>query len=105
MAPDGNIYWPAAKACADLTACSIDIDGIKYSTERTFIHEMGHIMQHQNGINVAAKALPLQIGRIFGKDPYLSRSQYHQIHSPENLNVEAQADWYAHNYCVRTGRC
>jgi RHS repeat-associated protein len=105
MAPDGNIYWPAAKACADLTTCSITIDNIQYSTERTFIHEMGHVMQYQNGINVAARALPLQIGRVFGKDPYLSRSQYYQIQSPANLNVEAQADCYSHDYCVRTGRC
>ena len=109
MAPDGNIYWPAAKDCADLTACIVTSKaGYKYSTHRTFIHEMGHVMQHQQGINVALHALPLHIARGISLglyDPYMDRSQFDRTPSPSGLNVEAQADWYMHSYCEKTGKC
>jgi hypothetical protein len=109
MAPDGNIYWPAAKGCADLTACTLTTkDGYQYQALPTFIHEMGHVMQHQQGINVVLRALPHQLLHMatFGKyDPYMSRQQFYQTPTPLGLNVEAQADWYMHSFCTRTGGC
>jgi hypothetical protein len=109
MAPDGNIYWPAAAHCQDLTQCTITYPGgYERTTLDIFIHEMGHVMQHQQGVNVVLRALPHHVwsGVTFGRyNPYMSRSQFLQTPSPQGLNVEAQADWYMHRYCDRTGNC
>jgi len=109
MAPDGNIYWPAASSCSDLTSCTITrADGYQYSTRATFVHEMGHVMQHQQGINVMLSALPHQALRgvtFGGYDPYLDYREFEQISSPSGLNVEAEADWYMYDYCDRTRSC
>jgi len=108
MAPDGNIYWPGAAACTDLTVCSITVDGGNDSTLPTFIHEMAHVMQFQNGINVIGEALPIQVGRMLTgrmNTWYLSPSAFLSTPSPSGINVEAQADWYRHNYCATSQRC
>ncbi|MBW9332388.1 hypothetical protein FEE59_02570, partial [Herbaspirillum sp. RU 5E] len=91
MTPDGNIYFPLAAGCEDLTRCA---NGYY---KDVFVHEMAHVMQHQSGVNVIAEALPQQImyGISFGLyNPYLSAEQYRNIPDPSKLNVESQADWY-----------
>jgi RHS repeat-associated protein len=108
MTPMGDIYFPAAAGCSDLTACVIAVDGGQVSTLSTYIHEMGHVEQYQRGVNVMLSALPLQIlyYSSFGfYNPYISRDQYYNIPSPDGLNVESQANWHMHNYCVNTGKC
>jgi hypothetical protein len=108
MAPDGSIYWPAASHCADLTACTYTVGGETYSTLPVFIHEMGHVMQYQSGVNVVLSAAPLQILRYasFGAySPYLSASQFARTPSAAGLNVEAQADWHMHHYCSISSSC
>jgi RHS repeat-associated protein len=91
ITPDGDIYWPGS-APADLTDAYIE----------TFAHEVVHIMQLQTG-SVLLRALPLQLG-YYGSlhlyDPYMNLDQYRQTPSPNGLNVEAQADWYAHRFCT-----
>jgi PAB1-binding protein PBP1 len=70
---------------------------------------MGHVMQFQQGVNVMMSALPHQIlnSVTFGSyNPYMPvRQDYHNTPNPAGLNVEAQADWYTHDYCVKTGAC
>jgi hypothetical protein len=108
MAPNGNIYWPGASHCSDLTNCTVTVKGKVYDTLPTFIHEMAHVYQHYKGVNVALSALPHQIlhhASFRTYNPYMSRREYRNTPSPEGLNVEAQADWYMHNYCVNTGYC
>lgn len=102
MAPNGNIYWPGASHCADLTACTLTIDGNSISTLPTFIHEMGHVMQHQNGMNVILRAgfhQALHYASFTLYDPYIHGwNDFYSIPSPNGLNPEAQADWYMYNY-------
>ncbi|MCP1726304.1 hypothetical protein J2T60_000269 [Natronospira proteinivora] len=109
MAPDGNIYWPGAEHCTDLTACTITLsDGRQVETLGTFIHEMAHVKQHQQGVNVVARGFWIQARRFFSgqmRTPYMTRQQFHQIPGPEGLNIEQQADWHRHNFCSRSGRC
>ena len=65
MAPDGHIYWPGA--CADLVACGHP------RCRDTFIHEMAHVMQHQQGVPVFWRGLCLHTARVLscGRfDPY-----------------------------------
>lgn len=65
MAPDGHIYWPGA--CCDLVACRHP------RCRDTFIHEMAHVMQHQQGVPVFWHGLWLHTARVltFNRfDPY-----------------------------------
>ena len=108
MAPNGNIYWPAARSCADLTSCSATVDGRTVSTLRTFMHEMAHVMQYQNGVNVIVSALPIHLHRLLtGRvgTLYLSANAFDVTPSISGLDIEAQADWHRHNYCAKSGRC
>ena len=100
MAPNGNLYWPGSESCSDLTMCGAGTQ--RDNVEFTFIHEMGHVMQYQNGVNVVMSALPLQILRLVSfslYDPYISsQNQFKAITSPSSLNVESQSDFYAYRH-------
>jgi hypothetical protein len=52
MAPNGNIYYskvdPAYRK--DFSVAGVHIDA-----KATFIHELAHVWQHQNGVNVIAR--------------------------------------------------
>lgn len=58
------------------------------------VHEMVHVLQYQQGMNVFLRALPLQIGKFltFGLyDPYaIPAGAPYRL-----LNVEQQADFVA----------
>ncbi|MET0658929.1 MAG: hypothetical protein ABW110_12305 [Steroidobacteraceae bacterium] len=56
MAPNGNIYWP--DACPDLASCGHP------RCRDTFIHEMAHVMQHQQGVRVFWHGLWLHGARV-----------------------------------------
>ena len=107
MAPDGNIYFPLARECGDLTACAITVSGQpgqQYDILETFIHEMGHVMQHQQGVNVLGRGFVLQAGRILSGGLYNPYS-YPVGANPRQLNIEAQARYYRDQYCAANPRC
>lgn len=65
MAPNGNIYFHPARFLADFSTAQV-------LTRGWFVHEMAHVWQHQQGINVYMAMLnrvydyaPLQRGRSF----------------------------------------
>lgn len=85
MSPDGNIYWPGG--CGDLATCSGG------ASAGTFIHEMTHVMQYQNGVNVLGQGFLLQAGKFlsFGLyDPY--SFTYDASRSFRSYNIEQQGD-------------
>lgn len=66
MAPNGNIYFNPKDYKTDFSQASKLDRG-------WFIHEMTHVMQYQNGINVLANGLLFQTGKILSVglyDPY-----------------------------------
>lgn len=85
MAPDGNIYWPGA--CADLATCGHP------ACRDTFIHEMAHVMQHQQGVRVFWRGLWLHGARVLscGRfNPYrcvIKRGKPYRAY-----NIEQQAE-------------
>lgn len=85
MAPDGNIYWPSD--CANFVTCQ----GGRYAN--TFIHEMAHVYQYQQGINVLGQGFLLQAGRVlsFGLyDPYQLTYQPGLAFSAYNIEQQGQ---------------
>ena len=54
MAPNGNIYYPEGNSdySADFSAADVD-----FHKKATFIHELAHVWQHQQGVNVIAKGV------------------------------------------------
>jgi RHS repeat-associated protein len=85
MAPNGNIYWPGD--CGDLASCQ---GGRNVGT---FIHEMTHVMQQQNGVNVLLRGFFLQAGNILSLglyDPY--SYTYDASKSFKSHNIEQQGD-------------
>ncbi|MCJ8315111.1 MAG: hypothetical protein HRU38_23955 [Saccharospirillaceae bacterium] len=96
MTPNGHIYWPAAGDCADATTCK------SRSYRAWFIHEMGHVMQYQNGQNLIIEAgmhQMLHYASFKKYDPYFKdKYDYLSTPSPTGLNPEAQADWYMYDY-------
>jgi hypothetical protein len=73
--------------CADLVTCQ----GGRYTN--TFIHEMAHVYQHQQGVNVVGQGFALQAGRIlsFGLyDPYQVTYQPGMAFSAYNIEQQGQ---------------
>jgi hypothetical protein len=96
MAPDGNLYFPMAKGCPDLTACTYPNGTLMVGD---FIHEMGHVLQHQQGVNVLARGLFSKLGEwlSFGRyNPYFVPPG---TTSPTGLGIEAQAEFHRNRYC------
>jgi hypothetical protein len=85
MAPDGHIYWPSA--CPDLVRCG-------HSRCRdTFIHEMAHVMQHQQGVPVFWRGLWLHTARVLSLGRF---NPYRCVVRPGKpygaYNIEQQAE-------------
>jgi RHS repeat-associated protein len=88
-----HVYWRhAPKDFAKLSG-----SGGHFLTSR-FIHEMTHVMQHQHGINVVAKAIPLQAAQFLHLfNPY--RGGAYDARKPfSSYNVEQQGDIAARIY-------
>ena len=85
MAPDGHIYWPGA--CSDLVACGHP------RCRDTFIHEMAHVMQHQQGIRVFWCGLWLHGARLLTLGRF---NPYRYVLRPGKpfsaYNIEQQAE-------------
>ncbi len=85
MAPDGYIYWPGE--CGNLASCG----GV--GTARTFIHEMTHVWQHQQGVNVLGRGFLLHAARVLSRDLFDPYSLKHYDPNGPNLpfNIEQEA--------------
>jgi hypothetical protein len=84
MAPDGNIYWP--RACPDLASCRHP------PCKDIFIHEMAHVMQHQQGLFVFWRGLCLHSARVLSCglfDPYRCRIRPGKPFSAYNIEQQA----------------
>ena len=66
MAPNGNMYM-GNDYCADFSDPSC-------GTTRTFIHEMTHVWQYQDGQEVALRGAYLQMRDAIGADVYSNPS-------------------------------
>ena len=103
MAPDGNIYWQ--EDCGDLTTCGGENGKYPREQERlrnTFIHEMTHVFQVQNGIDVLGKGLFLQVRKALslgGFNPYDYGNDASRNFS--SYNIEQQGDIVKHVYSGR----
>ncbi len=83
MSPNGNVYWPGE--CGNLATCG------GADTASVFIHEMTHVMQYQNGVNVLGQGFLLQAGKFlsFGLyDPY--SFTYDPSRAFSSYNIEQQ---------------
>lgn len=77
MAPNGNIYFAPGN-----TEYSFDFSSADIHAKATFIHELAHVWQHQNGVNVIAKGA---INRNYDYLPLTIDSRF------ENFGIEQQA--------------
>jgi hypothetical protein len=85
MAPDGNIYWPGA--CPDLASCG------HARCRDTFIHEMAHVMQYQQGIRVLWHGLWLHGMRVLSCgcfNPYRCVVKRGKPYRAYNIEQQAQ---------------
>lgn len=84
MAPNGNIYFPG-------TSYEEDFSGSKSVSDRdrrTFIHEMTHVWQHQNGKAVKTRGAALGVLAVAG-DPYA----YKLYTSGDDTNFKDLSDY------------
>ncbi|MGR0305676.1 hypothetical protein [Acinetobacter beijerinckii] len=86
MAPNGNLFVHQKYFCSDYSKASLSFKSI-------FIHELAHILQFQQGINVILKGAILQTGY------YLSLKKYNPYHYElikdkpyDAYNIEQQGD-------------
>ena len=83
MAPDGNIYWPGE--CGNLCQHS--------HNAATFIHEMMHVYQYQQGINVIQQGLLLHACRLISFNRYNPyRLRWNKERHWQTYNIEQQAE-------------
>ncbi|MFC2559807.1 MAG: hypothetical protein ACFNVU_09880 [Haemophilus seminalis] len=89
VTPNGNIYYPTSEA--DWT--NPNGTNSQGNLRDLFIHELTHVWQYQNSINVLMKALPLQIlkfGTLGLIDPCILPQNNINFQS---LNVEQQGSY------------
>ncbi|MEN5173062.1 MULTISPECIES: hypothetical protein [Acinetobacter] len=86
MAPNGNLFVHQKYFSPDYSTCSTSLQGI-------FIHELAHILQFQQGINVVVKGAILQVGYYLSfkqYNPY--RYQFIKNKAFSSYNIEQQGD-------------
>jgi hypothetical protein len=88
MAPDGNLWFPPKGSlyCDDFCERSIDRQGL-------FIHEMTHVWQHQQGVNLILKRHP------FCRYDYTLKPGW----ALERYGLEQQAEIVRHYFLLREG--
>ena len=87
LTPDGNMYLGGTPDYKnDLTTWN------EYIT-RHFVHELGHVYQHQHGVNVAAKAVLLAVAHADFRG-YGKKYEVRDIRNAQwkYLNIEQRAD-------------
>ena len=89
MAPDGHLWFhpKGGLFCDDYCTAGLDLQG-------HFLHEMTHVWQHQRGIFLPLRRLPL--------------ARYHYSIKPgwplERYGLEQQAEIIRHLFLLRQGR-
>src|SRR5262245_18567852 len=96
MTPNGNIYWPSGYGYMD------DFSTGNAAIRGTFVHELTHSWQYQNGVNVALEGAGLQFKYFLGENVYdISKvtrdTQFNQ------LNIEQQGEIAKYLYLTREG--
>ncbi len=89
IAPNGNIYWPGAAKDLAVGAASNASPRDRFVTS-IFIHEMTHVLQYQQGVNVFWKGFFVQAAhhlRLFNTYRLPLGMSYHK------LNIEQQAQF------------
>lgn len=86
MAPNGNIYFHPSRYLDDFSSASV-------LTRAWFIHEMGHVWQHQQGINVYLAML----NRVYDYTPLFGRRRFHEF------GLEQQCEIAADYFLLRHG--
>jgi len=89
VTPNGNIYWP--HECGNLAKCGGAFGSRdQLQVASTFVHEMTHVLQYQQGTNVLLKGIFVQLGYFMGfNNPYVL-----PIDLPYNqMNIEQQAQY------------
>ena len=89
MAPDGHLWFhPGSELyCADFAAAPI-------WTQAHFIHEMAHVWQHQQGVNLKLRRLP------FARYRYLPLTPGKAFH---RYGIEQQAEIIREYWLLRRG--
>jgi hypothetical protein len=81
MAPNGNIYFHPARYLDDFSAAPV-------LTRGWFVHEMAHVWQHQQGINVYLAML----NRTYDYSPLLPGRPFHRYGLEQQCEIAA--DYY-----------
>ena len=98
MAPDGAMYFPGRTYRDDFSVDpSDDVRGL-------FVHELAHVLQHQQGIDVRLRGL-----WIFLRGGYLARNVARTYAADPaaddaSLNIEQQATRWEQRYLALTKR-
>jgi hypothetical protein len=92
MAPDGRMYFPGRLHREDFSCEPSE------PVRAMFVHELAHVMQHQQGVDVRACGL-----RIFLRGGYLARNVARTYASDPaaayaSLNIEQQATRWEQRY-------
>lgn len=87
MSPDGNIYWPGAPS--DLTKAVST--GSYFRNLETFVHEMGHVWQYQQGENVLLQGLATQVPHQMGLYPGAYSVDVNAPYRSYNLEQRAES--------------
>lgn len=92
MAPNGNIYYAPTDTSyrADFSASDASID-----MRATFIHELGHVWQHQHGVNVIARGI---FQRDYDYLPMTASSRF------SRYGIEEQAQIFRDYFYLLNGR-
>lgn len=91
ITPYGNIYWPGE--CGNLASCG----GPRW--RNVFLHEMTHVMQFQQGINVFGEGMSLQVPHFLTftlYDPY--EYVYDSNRAFSSYNIEQQGRMVENGY-------
>ncbi|WP_120428627.1 peptidase [Acinetobacter baylyi] len=104
VTPNGHIFIPTKHFLLDYSTASL-------SYKHLFIHEMGHVWQHQRKNNVLINAGIAQACTIF-KDPYkynihgadtvADYVKYKNTKKFVNYNLESQAEIFADYWALKT---
>lgn len=94
-APDGDMYFPGNTYEEDFSEAGL-------RDRETFIHELGHVLQHQNGVWVKTTAVT---DAITGNGGYDWEDEYAEGSDFSDWGLEEQAQFFSDLYVAReTGR-
>jgi hypothetical protein len=92
VSPYGNIQVSENSSIysEDYSKTTVGLQGL-------FVHELTHVYQYQNGVDVAALGLPLQATRLFFQNPY-ALPPIDENTDFNSLNIEQQGDLVRNYY-------